>query len=149
MASPKTSGLGAFLIALCIIPLLAVATESDAFLVAIADAPAECGDGRVVVAKALGNGRVRLNAEAEVTVDQAVSRIHEVMKYRAERVVFVAAEPRVAWRDVLALVERVWNEAEVISIVTPKIDELARRRHCLAPSRETGEEMPRHTKPVR
>ncbi len=111
--------------------------------------PSECGDGSPVAAKALGNGRVKLNAEPEASVDQAVSRIHEVMKYRAERVVYVTAEPVVAWRDVLALVERVWNEAEVISIVTPKIGELAQRRICLTPSRETSEKLPRHKLPAR
>lgn len=81
MTLAKAFGLGAFTVAACIIPLLALVTESDTFLVAIADAPSECGDGSPVVAKALGNGRVRLNAEPEASVDQAVSRIHEVMKY--------------------------------------------------------------------
>jgi hypothetical protein len=71
------------------------------------------------------------------------------MKYRAERVVYLAAEPGVAWKDVLALVQRVWNEAEVISIVTPKIAELAQRRICLTPSRETSEKLPRHKIPGR
>lgn len=149
MALRRSSALSAFLVALCVIALVGFATEPGVFIVAIADAPAECGDGRPVVAKALGNGRVRLNAEPEATVDEVVSRIHEVMRYRAERVVYVAAEPGVAWRDVLALVDRVWSEAEVISIITPKIEELARRRHCLVPSRGPYQKLPRHMKSVR
>jgi hypothetical protein len=71
------------------------------------------------------------------------------MKYRAERVVYVAAEPGVAWTDVLALLARVWNEAEVISIMTPRIEELAQRQICLTPSRETSEKLPRHKIPAR
>jgi len=135
----------AFLVAVCIFALIALATEPSAFIVAIADAPTQCGDGRPVVAKALGNGRIRLNAEPEVSMDEAVSRIHEVMKYRAERVVYVAGGPGVAWKDVIALVDRVWNEAEITSIVTPKIEELARRRSCLVPSRGPYDKLPRHT----
>ena len=146
---PRSSVLSAFLVAPCVVALVAFATEPGAFIVTIADAPVECGDGRPVVAKALGNGRVRLNAEPEASVDEVVSRIHEVMRYRAQRVVYVAAEPGVAWRDVLALLDRVWNEAEAISIITPKIDELAQRRHCLVPSRGPYENVPRHTKPAR
>jgi hypothetical protein len=90
-----------------------------------------------------------VNAEPDANVDQAVSQIHEVMKYRAERVVFVSADPGVARKDVLALMERVWNEAEVISIVTPKIGALAQRRICLTPSRETSEKLPRYKIPAR
>ena len=61
----------------------------------------------------------------------------------------MAAEPGVAWKDVLALVGRVWNEAELISVVTPKIDELAQKRSCLVPSRGPYDKLPRHTTLVR
>lgn len=83
MALRRLSVTYAFLLALCIVALIAFASEPSAFIVAIADAPAQCGDGRVIVAKALGNGRIKLNAEPEASMDEAVSRIHEVMRYRA------------------------------------------------------------------
>ena len=87
MTLRKFSVMSAILLALCLIALVALAAEPSAFIVAIADAPTQCGDARPIVARALGNGRIRLNAEPEVSVDEAVSRIHEVMRYRAERVV--------------------------------------------------------------
>lgn len=61
----------------------------------------------------------------------------------------MAAEPGVAWKDVLALVDRVWNEAELTSIFTPKIDELAQRRSCLVPSRGPYDKLPLHSTPAR
>jgi hypothetical protein len=111
------------------------------FILDVADAPESCGDDRTVVAKASGSGQVIVNGEPVASIDKAVSRIHEVMSYRAEKVIYVEAEAGASWLDFLELVDRVWAEAEVISLVTPRIDVLARKRICLVPSCGTCEKL--------
>jgi hypothetical protein len=134
MASRKFAMAAAFVLTLWSIGCVTKASPDRVFLLDIAAAPVSCGDGSNVVAKALANGRARLNAEPEASVDQVVFRVHQIMSYRAERVVYAGAEAGVSWREFLKLVDDVWPEAEVISMVTPRIDQLARQRHCLVPS---------------
>jgi hypothetical protein len=102
-----------------------------------------CGDSRYIVATAAKNARVRLNAEAEVSLDQLVLRLREVLRYRAEKLVYVKGEPDASWADFIGMIDRVWREpkaailmreAEVVSIITPEVDRLARQQYCLAPS---------------
>ena len=105
-----------------------------ALILDIATAPQSCGDGRNIVAIALGSGRAKLNGEATVPLDQLAARVREVQSYRAEKLLYVTAEAGVQWGDFVAMVERVWPEADVVSIVTPEVERLARQRYCLAPS---------------
>jgi hypothetical protein len=93
-----------------------------------------CGDARYIIATARGNGRVRVNEEAEMSLDQFVLRIRGVLRYRAEKLVYVTGEPQASWRDFMGMVDRVWPEADVVSIMTPEVERLARQQHCLAPS---------------
>jgi hypothetical protein len=104
------------------------------FLVDVASAPTSCGDGSHIVAIAMGNGRARLNAEPVVSLDQLDLRLREVLSYRAEKLVYVTAEPQASWADFLVMVSRVWPEADVVSLLTPEVDRLRRQRYCLAPS---------------
>ncbi len=144
MASFRSVAFGGLYLWLSVLGHGADAAAVRVRIVAIADAPTSCGDARSVVARALGRGRVKLNAEPEEGLDEAVSRIHEVMVQRADKVLYVTADSGVAWGELLALVSRVWNEAEVISIVTPTVDQLARTRRCLVPSRRPYGQVPRH-----
>jgi hypothetical protein len=116
--------------------LACTASRSTAlgFLVDVASAPTSCGDGRDIVAIAMGNGRAMLNAETYESLDQLALRLHEVMSYRAEKLVYVAADPQTSWADFLGMVSRVWPEADVVSLITPKVEQLARKRYCLVPS---------------
>lgn len=109
-------------------------SSSVGFLVDVASAPTSCGDGRNIVAIAMGNGKARLNSEPAVWLDQLVLRLREVLKYRAEKLVYVTAEPQTSWADFLVMTSRVWPEAGVISLVTSDVERLARQRHCLATS---------------
>jgi biopolymer transport protein ExbD len=143
MTSTPLAVISALLLALSVMGCIADGTPTSVFVLAVADAPVSCGDGRPVVVKALGNGRAKLNGEPEASLEEVVARIHEVMSYRAERVVFVAADTRVPWRDVLRLIDRVWHEAEITSIVIPNIEELARKRSCIVPSRGPHDQIPR------
>jgi hypothetical protein len=108
--------------------------KTRGFMIDIATAPESCGDGRNIVAIAVGSRRARLNGEADVPITELVPRLHEVLSYRAEKLVYVAAEADVSWGEFLELLDRVWPEADLVSIVTPEVKALAQRRYCLAPS---------------
>ena len=100
----------------------------------VATAPKSCGDGRNIVAMAVGSGTAKLNGEAPIPLDQLAARIRQAQSYRAEKLLYVTAGAWVQWGDFVAMVERVWPEADVVSIITPQVEQLARQRYCLAPS---------------
>jgi len=104
------------------------------FVLDVANAPQGCGDGRHIVAVAVGKHRVRLNAEPDMTVSEVGPRVREILKTRAERIAFVQAEAHVSWGELVELVDHIRPEVEVISLITPQVDWLARQRMCLAPS---------------
>jgi hypothetical protein len=60
-----------------------------------------------VIARALGSGRVKLNEERETSIEEAVSRIHEVMSYRAEKVIYVEAVTGASWAEFLEFVDHI------------------------------------------
>jgi hypothetical protein len=101
------------------------------FIVDLATAGVSCGDGRVIVAFAIGRHRVKLNAEPDVSFPEGVQRLREVMTHRAEKVVYVKAEADVSWEEFLELLDDVWPEVSVVSILTPQVEATARRTHCL------------------
>jgi hypothetical protein len=93
-----------------------------------------CGDARDIIATSSGKGRVRLNGEAEVSLDEFILRLRAILAYRAEKLVFVTGDSQASWGDFIAMVDRIWPEADVVSIITPKVERLALQQHCLAPS---------------
>ena len=103
-------------------------------LVDLATAPEHCGDGRNIVAIAVGQHRARLNAETDMPIERIGKRLHEVQRYRAEKLTYVTAEADVPWGEFLELVDRVWSESDLVSLITPKVKALAEQRICLAPS---------------
>jgi hypothetical protein len=107
---------------------------SKGFTVDLAVSPKYCGDGRNIVAVVIGRRRARLNAEPDAAFPAVVQGLREVMSYRAEKVVYIKAEPEVQWGEVLELVDNVWSEVNVIGILTPQVEALARQTDCLSPS---------------
>lgn len=107
---------------------------SAGFMIDIATAPEHCGDGRYIVASAVGNHRVTLNPDPSFDIRELPSRLRESLKYRAEKLVFVRAEPGISFGEFVQLVDAVRPEAEIISLITPQVEVLARARYCLAPS---------------
>jgi hypothetical protein len=99
---------------------------------AIPSCPYSEEDGRNLVAIAIGRHRARLNVEPDWKISEVALRLREVLSYRAEKMVYVKAEMGVSWGEFLELVDHVWPEADVVSIITPQVD--LRRRYCLAPS---------------
>jgi len=87
-----------------------------------------CGDARYIIATVVGDGRARLNGEPAVSLDQFIRRVREVLRYRAEKLVYVTGESEASWSDFLRMVDRIWPEADVVSIITPEVDRLARQQ---------------------
>jgi hypothetical protein len=104
------------------------------FIVDVATSAESCGDGTYIVAAAIGGHRAKLNAEPDRTYPETVKRLREVMSYRAERVVYVKAETGVPWGEFMELVDDVWPEVNVVSILTPQVEAMSRRTFCLGPS---------------
>ena len=92
-------------------------------MIDIATAPEHCGDGRYIVASAIGDHRVSLNAEPSLAIWELPSRLQETLKYRAEKLVYVR-EPGVSFGEFIQLVDTVRPEADIISLITPQLKPL-------------------------
>jgi hypothetical protein len=103
-------------------------------MVDLATSGESCGDGSLIVAAAIGGHRAKLNAEPDRTFSETVQRLREVMSYRAERIVYVRAETGVSWGEFMELVDDVWPEVNVVSILTPRVEAVLHRTYCLGPS---------------
>jgi len=107
---------------------------SRGFRVDVATSPESCGDGRNIVATALGGHRARLNSEPDRETALAAQRVRTVLSTRAEKLVYVKADADVTWGEFMELVDHVWPETGVVSILTPGVESSARRNGCLEPS---------------
>ncbi len=85
-------------------------------------------DRRVIVAVAMGGGRAGLNADGVRTLPEFRKRLHEVMGYRADKAVFVRAEPGVRWSEFIEMVGQVWPETDVVSLLTGSV--AAQANYC-------------------
>ena len=96
----------------------------------------ECGadDIRLIIVTAIGSHRVRFGAEPDRTIFEFALRLREVMSVRAEKLIYVKADAGVSWEEFLELLDVVWPEADVVSIITPRVEALAQGRYCLNPS---------------
>jgi biopolymer transport protein ExbD len=106
---------------------------STGFLIDIAIAPEECGDGRPIVATLARDGRVQLNMET-IAVAEVGRRLRDVLRTRADKLIFVKAESDVSFGDFVQMLDLLHPEAEVLSLITPQVELLARTRFCIAPS---------------
>jgi hypothetical protein len=96
----------------------------------------ECGadDFRLIIATAIGSHRVHFGAEPDRTISEFALRLREVMSVRAEKLTYVKADAGVSWEKFMELLDVVWPEADVVSIVTPQVAALAHGGYCLTPS---------------
>jgi hypothetical protein len=103
-------------------------------MVDLAASAESCGDGSDIVAVAIGRHRAKLNAEPDATFPEAVQRLREIMSTRGEKIVYVRAEAEVSWGELMELVDDIWPEVNVVSILTPQVEAISRRTLCLGPS---------------
>lgn len=109
-------------------------SPSAGFMLDVATAPESCGDGRDIVASALGHQRVTLHFDQGFDIRELPSKLRTELSSRAEKLVYVTAEPGASFGEFLQLVDAVRPEAEIISLITPQVEVLASARFCLAPS---------------
>ena len=109
-------------------------TTSRGFLIDIATSPKRCGDGRNVVATAIGHHQVKLNQGDAIEIPEVAPRLREIFKYRAERLLYVRAEPGVPFAECIELIDAAWPEVEITSLITPQVEAQARKSYCLSPS---------------
>jgi len=100
----------------------------------IATAQESCGDGRNLVVTAIGRHRAMLNAEPNIANAEIGSRLRAILRDRAERIVYVKAEPGVPSGEFLDMIDHIRPEVEILSLLTTQVDVLSRRHLCLAPS---------------
>jgi hypothetical protein len=124
----------AFVAILCSIACTAKERPAEGLRVDVAMAPGSCGDGRDVVAAAVGKHKAKLNGAADVSIGELKLQLHKVLSYRAEKLVYVTADADVSWGEFVELVDGVWPEADVVSLITPRVKAMAARTYCLAPS---------------
>jgi len=107
---------------------------SAGFMIDTATALEHCGAGRAIVASADGNRRATLYRYPSFDIRELPPRLRKTLKYRAEKLVYVRAEPGVAFGEFVQLVDTVRPKAEIISLIAPKVEALARARCSLAPA---------------
>jgi len=118
-----------------ILSVAAIATihEPTGFLIDIAAAPESCGDGWNIVATLLSNHTVQVNSAAPIEMAALPTTLRGIFKTRAERVLFLRAAPEVPFQVIVDLIGKVQPEVDIISLITPKVEERVRTNHCLVP----------------
>ena len=81
-----------------------------------------CETGRLVVARVLTTGKVSLNNEVEMRRTELGDRLHQIFRTRAERVLFIEADPDLLVSSVADVIDLARKEVELIVIVTPAVE---------------------------
>jgi hypothetical protein len=85
----------------------------------------------LIFAIATPNHKARLNSEHFNTFSAAAVRLHEVLATRAERAVFVKAEPGVAWGEFIEMLDHLKPEVQRLGIITPQVEALSHDDNCI------------------
>lgn len=102
---------------------------SNGFTLDIATAPTECGDARYVIVTVEPNHTVNLHAYGHhVPTTDLRSRLDEIFRTRAERVMWLRGEPNVRVEQVAAVIDAASPVVEIISLLTPGVEAEARAR---------------------
>jgi len=81
-----------------------------------------CEDGRIIIVRVLTNGKVSLNNEVEMRRTELGDRLHQIFRTRAERVLFIEADPDLLVSSVADVIDLARKEVELIVIVTPAVE---------------------------
>ena len=119
---------------LAVVVFSTVCLPSAGFMIDIATTRAYCGDGRIIVATAVGNHRAALNSDPGVDIGEFRSSLRKALSTRAEKPVYVRAEPGISFGEFVEFVAAVRPEAEIISLITRRVEALPSARYCLEPS---------------
>ena len=81
-----------------------------------------CETGRLVVARVLANGNVSLNREVELRRSELADRLNQIFRTRAERVVFIEADPDLPISSVADVIDISRSQVDLVVIVTPAVE---------------------------
>ena len=88
-----------------------------------------CEDGRIIIVRVLANGNVSFNGgELEIPRSELANRLQDVFRTRAERVIFVEAEPDLPISAVAEVIDISRSQVNLVVIVTPAVE----AGHCLS-----------------
>ncbi len=73
-----------------------------------------------------------LDGGRTVSISDCVSHVRNRLRTRADGVVFVSAEPGVSYGDFIELVDAVYPDVRIASMMTSKVEMLSRKHLCLA-----------------
>jgi biopolymer transport protein ExbD len=120
----KTVALAPFVSLFLILTVIFAATAgtSKGLHVGIAYRPKDCGDGQIVVAHVLQNGSVRLNQEQEIKRNALAKRLHEIFATTAERLLFIKADPDLAFQTVAEIIDIAQSQVDYVGILTPAVE---------------------------
>lgn len=107
------------------------------FVLDVAFSPSSCGDGNDVVVTVMANHQARLNASPTFNISDARWTIRNRLSTRAERLVYVRADPNVTFGEFTEFVDALSPEVEVLSLITPEVERHVQKRWCLSPSKRT------------
>ena len=68
-----------------------------------------CGDAYEIVVAALGNHQFRINENFGLNRNELVRRLNDIMKYRADKVIFLWSEPEISYGDFIELTDAVYQ----------------------------------------
>ena len=72
--------------------------------------------------------------EPTIPLTEAAHRLHNIMSFQAQKVVYVKADADASWGDFVEMVDRLWPETDIVSMLTPRVEALGAQRYCLSPS---------------
>jgi len=108
--------------------------QAKGFPMYIADAPTQdwCGDDdhRVVVT-ALGNHRFAVNDSGVMNESSLASDLNDRLRMRAEKVLFLRAEPGVSYSDFIEMTDAAYHPDIRVVVMTHQVEELERKGGCL------------------
>jgi|ERR1035438_472025 biopolymer transport protein ExbD len=117
--SGVTAALGSvFLILIvCVFPI----QRPQGLMTKIGIKRSDCGDmSRTIVVHVGKSGQASLNGEA-IKAGQLESRLHAIFSLRAERLLFLSADPDVAFADVAPVVDLAQGQVDYVALLTPKV----------------------------
>jgi len=95
----------------------------------------DCSDNnRLVVARVMTNGKVSLNNEVELRRSELADRLHQIFRSRAERVLFIEADPDLPVSSVAEVIDISQKQVDFVAILTPAAGGTCLSIHLTSPT---------------
>jgi biopolymer transport protein ExbD len=97
----------------------------------IADATNVCGDSHTLVVTALGKHSFAINDSGALNIATLISRLNDQLQYRAEKVLFLSAEPGASYSDFIEMTNAIYHPDVSVSLLTRHVRASAQDDGCL------------------